>query len=590
MQTILYNIIAALFLWLGGYAAYMSFNRGLAPNARLQQFLRYLVAACVSIIPSTVTLTTPLQPTFMLILLTAAAWAVAYPLTYHLTFRKNAPGYDNQMDITFGIYIVGMLSGLSLIPYPYLFMGVIIFIALFVPVALIIYYMMYRTVIDDKGMMLIQNTDYNETIEFIRSYPLWRTLSVALLVLLIAVVCIFITSAYPLQHGVTSWWQLVIAAAATFLILIYVWKPKHGVFMRTGVSQLYQLVKEYRERNDHYAEVQQKRFEQMAVRVKRPLFNPHTVLLVIGESASRDYMSVFTQLPEETTPWLKALSEDYDHCVVFPHAYSCDNQTVPTLEKVLTSYNQYDGGDFYSAYSLIDVAKKAGYRVHWFSNQGHLGVADTPITLVANTADVARWTEQDLNHVQYDEELVTFLQDVDPQINNLVVLHLMGSHFNYENRFPPQMRQWGEKGNHDKNINYKNTLFYTDCVLQKAYDYGRKHLNLQTMIYFSDHADVPDRRRQPNFGGYLHLRIPLVIWVGDEFRLKRPDCMEHLQGNSLRYWTNDLMFDLVNGLLDIESDIVKDKNSLTSPDYKYKREDLTAMSGTVKIADDIYEV
>ncbi len=44
MTVILHSILLMLVLWLGSYAAYLLFNHGLAPNARLQQLLRYLVA------------------------------------------------------------------------------------------------------------------------------------------------------------------------------------------------------------------------------------------------------------------------------------------------------------------------------------------------------------------------------------------------------------------------------------------------------------------------------------------------------------------------------------------------------------------
>lgn len=35
-----------------------------------------------------------------------------------------------------------------------------------------------------------------------------------------------------------------------------------------------------------------------------PFDKPSTIIMVIGESESRDYMSAFTDYPVETTPWL----------------------------------------------------------------------------------------------------------------------------------------------------------------------------------------------------------------------------------------------------------------------------------------------
>ena len=94
------------------------------------------------------------------------------------------------------------------------------------------------------------------------------------------------------------------------------------------------------------------------------------------------------------------------------------------LSRALTEFNQYTDNNFYSSCSIIDIAHKLGFKVHWYSNQGHLGCSDTPVTLIANTADISKWTKQELNKIQYDESLLTYLDEVDPTINNFVVLHL----------------------------------------------------------------------------------------------------------------------------------------------------------------------
>ncbi len=588
MTVILHSILLMLVLWLGSYAAYLLFNHGLAPNARLQQLLRYLVAALVAVVPLCVTATPVCQPAVMAFLAVSFLWTVTFPLCYHLTHRKSSPDYDHQIDGAFGIYLFGWLSGLAMLPYSQYFLGIILLALVFLPFAQWVYFIMYRNVIDISGMQLIQDTDYNEIVEFIRSYSLPRTLLVAAALLLAVVGCILLPVYWPLTGATTSWWQLAIVVAIVIFITVYAFKPRHGLFVRTGIVDLYQTVRDYQADNSQYTAQQRQRLAMLDAEPLSTLSQPHTMLLVIGESASRDFMSAFTPMNDKTTPWLEALAGDTRHCVLFPNAYSCDIQTVPTLEKALTEMNQYSGGAFFSSCSIVDMAHKLGYRVHWYSNQGHLGVADTPITLVAETADVAKWTCQQFNHVQYDESLVDFLAELDPTVNNLVVLHLMGSHFNYENRFTEALRQWGSADNHDQQTNYKNSLYYTDqAVLKRAFDYGRAHLNLQTMVYFSDHADVPDRHRQPNFGGFRDTRIPLMVWCGDDYLQRRPARAEALRRNSDRHWTNDLLYELMCGLMDVRSSHFCEARSLASPDYNMAREDLKAMSGRINIADDI---
>ena len=128
---------------------------------------------------------------------------------------------------------------------------------------------------------------------------------------------------------------------------------------------------------------------------RNTLPKPHTIVKVIGESCCRDYMSIYAdQEGRETTPWQSEMKKDKEHFFIFKNAYSCGIQTVPSLEKALTEYNQYNDKSFIDSASIVDMAHKAGYRVHWYSNQGHLGSADTPVALVAETSDVAKWTNQ----------------------------------------------------------------------------------------------------------------------------------------------------------------------------------------------------
>lgn len=171
-----------------------------------------------------------------------------------------------------------------------------------------------------------------------------------------------------------------------------------------------------------------------------------------------------------------------------PKAYSCRGQTVPSLERAFTEVNQYNDKKFYESCSFVDVARKAGFKISWFSNQSHIGAADTPVTLVANTADRAEWTKLHLNQTQYDESLVPYLKEIDPKKNNFIVFHLKGSHFNYINRYPQSFARFSQPDKYDLIPNYLDSIAYTDYVLQQIWEYAAEHLNLQAMVYFSDHA------------------------------------------------------------------------------------------------------
>lgn len=578
-------IAMAIILWLAGHSIYMSCNHGIPRNARGQQFRRYLFASILAVLPSAISGINVIQPQMLIALGTAFVWMISYPLMYHLTNRKSSPEYDNHFDIAFGIYMYGWLSGILLtIPHSTYFIGVIEFILILIPISLWIYYFVCKGCIDSSGMKMLQETHYNEIIEFIHSFHPIKVIIV--IVAFLALITGYIT-ANLLSHfdnGAPELWRVLTNAAITIFITIYAWKPKRGLFVRTGISELYDVVKEYVSNNERYITNMNQRTRELHVEPNVQVETPQSIFLVIGESASRDFMKAFNKdLDVENTPWMSKLLED-TNCVAFPNAYSCGTQTVPSLEKALTEYNQYDGGQFFTSCSIVDIAHKLGYRVHWYSNQGHLGAADTPITLVANTSEVAKWTKQELNKVQYDETLINFLDEIDPTKNNFVVLHLKGSHFNFENRFPEERRQWGKPGDNDNMTNYKNSIYYTDSILEKFYNYGRDKLNMQAMIYLSDHGCSPMHPRERSFVKFMHSRIPLMVWMSEKYTKEHSKRADALKANSNRHWTNDLLYELVCGVFDIKSNKFKECNSLASEEYSHTAEEL--MNGKIKLSED----
>lgn len=588
VENLIINASAALVLWIAAFAVYMLCNKGVARNARGQQLRRYFFSSILAFVPLSAVNLNIFQPAIMMAAATGGAWIITFPLLYNLTNRKTATGYDNQIDIAFGIYMFGLLTGLlAAFPQFRFAIGLIEFVFIMVPVAMWVYYFVCKECINVNGMKMLQETHYNEIIEFLRSYHPVKVLAVALCIAVLCGACMAMNIVCPFDEGDSGIVQRIIAAAVTVFMAVYSFKPHHGLLVRTGIWSLYTVVKDYVDSNSRYVTDMQQRMDKLTVtplagQTKRP----QTIVMVIGESASRDFMSAFTDVDVETTPWMTAMGSGNPNCIIYKNAYSCDVQTVPSLEKALTEYNQYEEGEFHTSCSIVDIAHKLGWKVHWYSNQGHLGAADTPITLVAETADVAKWTCQELNKVQYDESLIDFLDEVNPEANNLLVLHLKGSHFNFENRFPKEKRQWGTAGDDDNITNYKNSVHYTDSVLKRFFDYGRKRLNMQAMVYFSDHACVPDRHRLPNFGGFGDIRIPLMVWMSDEYVERHPARAAALKANAGRFWTNDLAYELMCGVMDVSSNRFDESNSLASPNYKYTRDMLVSMGGKIKISND----
>ena len=452
-----------------------------------------------------------------------------------------------------------------------------------IPVAQLIYYGLYKACINENGMEMIQETHYNEIIEYIKSMPIMLNLITCLSSIFVTAATLFVNYHEMLITKDTPIINLAIIAAIAIFLSTYLWKKKHGVFIRTAIVEFYLDVKEYLATNLQYSQNMQERISELQVTLLNKTDKPHTILLVIGESASRDYMKAFNKdYKFDTTPWLNKMAQSKNF-ILFPNAFSILPHTVTAVSNAMTEINQYNDKKFYESCSIIDIAHAAGYKVHWYSNQGHLGCADTPVTLIANTADVAKWTKQELNQVQYDESLLPYLDELDPEKNNFLVVHLKGNHFNFLNRFPESFTKFGTPGKYDLEVNYADSIAYTDYVLEQIFNYAKDKLNLQAMVYFSDHATVPDKRRSPNFEGLASVRIPFFTYFSDEYISQHKEVSATLKKHANLYWTNDLAYELLCSIFDIKSNRFDEANSLASEKFKYNREDLRTNCGQSKI-------
>lgn len=584
-------IITAVILYLFSYIYYLKISHGLGNKATYLQMRRFIPCAILAVLPAALVSMPLSSPLFVIPTIIAILWIVTYPTLYFLSNHKVSSDFEFHFEAVFGLYFIAWISSLGIIMQQVSWLAIpatiLITIAelimLAIPVAQLIYYGLYKACINENGMEMIQETHYNEIIEFVKSMPIMLNIITFFGSIFITAAMLFLNyQEMVIQKNIPILNLAIISAIAIFLST-YLWKIKHGVFIRTAIVEFYLDVKEYLATNLQYSQNMQERINELHVTPLNKNDKPHTILLVIGESASRDYMKAFNkEYKYDTTPWLDRMAQSKNF-ILFPNAFSILPGTVIAVSNAMTEINQYNDKKFYESCSIIDIAHKAGYKVHWYSNQGHLGCADTPVTLIANTADVAKWTKQELNQVQYDESLLPYLKELDPAKNNFLVVHLKGSHFNFLNRYPESFTKFGTPGKYDLEVNYANSIAYTDYVLEQIFNYAKDNLNLQAMVYFSDHATVPDKRRSPNFEGLASVRIPFFTYFADEYIAQHQEVYDTLKKHENFYWTNDLAYELLCSILDIKSNHFDETNSLASEKFKYKREDLRTNCGQSKI-------
>lgn len=311
-------------------------------------------------------------------------------------------------------------------------------------------------------------------------------------------------------------------------------------------------------------------------------------VLVIGESETRNHMQIYGY-DRETTPWLQEQRKNKEN-IIFFNAYSNHTHTVPVLTYALSEKNQYNEIDLKNAYSLIEIANAAGYETYWISNQRKFGVWDTPVGAIGSAALYQKWMNNRIGRgveTDYYDDILLSQIPTECAKDALIVIHLMGCHVAYGDRYPHTDAYFlGTEPSVDE---YDNTVRYNDYILSKIYERVRSLPNFKGMIYFSDHGEDPDRGlgHESSKFTWPMARIPLVMWLSDEFQTERPQAFTYLKAHEQAYWTNDLVYDVMIDLLSIEGVPHRDlQYDLASENYKIAKETAMTLHGSVKLADE----
>ena len=588
-RIIIYSAVSFCFL----FVYYVLTSNGLGNKPFYLQLRRFIPMSIICVITVRLLLAQVSRKFFISFAITSAAWMLAYPVLYKLTFNKTVPFFSHHFDIVFAIYSFVGLTALAFLALRKNFnktarlaLSVLQTALLLLPLLETAYFFYYGNCITEAAVLSIYQTNPAEAKEYILQTLGYGGVLAAALVIAAIFAGLYrvngnylhlTTSAQPAKKS------LIFLSVAALAATVYSFG---NAFPQTGIMTLNNDVRRYFYAVNEFNVLHKQTLAKLRVTPTSPAFSkPSTIIVVIGECASRNFMSAYTNTPTDTTPWLRQQKSNPDF-IVFQNAYSTRVNTVMALERALTEKNQYNDLEFKQSATIIDIAKGAGYYTSWFSNQGTTDVSDTPITIVGKTADVAKWTNQDLNTVQYDGTLLNYLQEVDPQKNNFIVLHLMGSHDNYQNRYPVEFAKWGDPSKNEPPLNYDNSLYYSDYVLSEIYKYAKDNLNLQAMLYFSDHGTVPNGRRNPDMNPFAALRIPMFVYLSPEYQAQYPSTTATLKKHQAQYFTNDLIYEFVCGLLNVKSNRYDETQSFASDKYKYTRETLRTDLGKVKLTED----
>ena len=291
------------------------------------------------------------------------------------------------------------------------------------------------------------------------------------------------------------------------------------------------------------------------------------IVFILGESTNRNHMHLYGyNLPN--TPNFDAMKQKGE-IAAFTDCVSPHSTTVAVLSELFTFCDRESDKDWYEYNNLIDVMNAAGYKTNWLSNQESSGVWGNVAQIYAEHSTRHEFTRIRDSREDYgilDEELFPLVDRARAEAadKNFYVVHLMGGHGLYYNRFPYSFSKFHKEdiqlpvAEDKKEIiaQYDNALYYNDYVVSSIIDKFRDEETL--VIYVPDHSEaVYD---EGGFAGHIEenptrnmIEIPVIMWASDKFKAKYPEKWAAVQRAVDRPYMTDDMIHAVLDLADIKT-------------------------------------
>lgn len=314
-----------------------------------------------------------------------------------------------------------------------------------------------------------------------------------------------------------------------------------------------------------------------AIRPRSQSKMPDLVILVIGESSSRQDWRLFNAQSADTTPRLSARRARDPGLLLQTNVVAQSTATRYAVPRMLTDEPLFwpDGkGNPNATRSVLSIARNAGYRTGWYSNQTAGGKHDGPLAVYAKEADSIAFVNPSsyLQQGTYDEALLPLLdQHLGTKNKAFLVLHTLGSHFKFSHRYPPEFerfvpaesRQYRSPGSATQAQEavanaYRNSVLYTDHLLEVVISKLEATQRSAVLLYVSDHGQglsEPGCDKQVmNRSMARAYEVPSLVWLSPRYRQEHPASLELLKNHESAAFTTA---DVFPALLDlIEGDVV----------------------------------
>lgn len=462
-------------------------------------------------------------------------------------------------------------------------LNLIAILAIFFVVIFFAYYHRINSFITGDDMVAILQSNVEEQFDFILFNILtFSGIGSALLVSGITLVVVEILFYFAKAKQAPRHSKVVLVTALIFQVaaIIIVTQLRPVKFYFIMKEQYYQQIAVFNELNSQVQNTSQ----TPAVKER----TGELYVLVMGESLNRDLMGCYNHFIDNT-PFLDKLTQK-SNTVMFSNAYASFVNTVPAITNALSQGNIDKGLTFPYGENLFSILRSANVKSAWISNQVRQSRFDTPIAAIADKTDFQYFSihmsEGSSKQQRPDEyilpQIKSYLDQAAPEENHLLVIHLMGSHSPYDNRYPDDFKEYSfskestigicaHSFNYKSEINeYLTTIRYNDQIISQIYDLVSNRPDFSAYVYLSDHAEEvtpPSGRHNMGQFSFNMTRIPLIVNVSDDYAQLYPETVQALHNNKHKPFTNDTLYELMLSLMQIKTEAYDPEFSLANDNY-----------------------
>ena len=295
---------------------------------------------------------------------------------------------------------------------------------------------------------------------------------------------------------------------------------------------------------------------------------PDVIVMVLGESARFDRWSI-NGYARETNPLLA----QEPNLVTFQDlitSVSATRLSVPVIISRKPAMQSLKDG--FTEKSFLSAFREAGYKTFWLSNQISFGKFDTPVSVFAKEADTVEFLNLGgfTDNSNHDEVLFRpFARALrDPAPRKLIVLHTLGSHWNYAQRYPARFDRWKPSlqgipkpvltdGAIEPQLNnsYDNSILYTDWFLAQLLGQLKETGGAAALMYVADHGQtLYDGACRQVFHGHNNqheFHVPAFAWYSNAYGARFPDKVAQLRRHRAARLSTENVFHTLVDLGDI---------------------------------------